>query len=53
MSDEQLEHENEGAEEEVEEQDGELLPDREAMSIVLPPGPATIAPNEPLPPAEP
>jgi hypothetical protein len=40
---------------EIEEQDGEPLPDREAMSLIMPPtgpdGIATIAPNEP--PAEP
>jgi len=38
-------------EEELEEQNGEPLPDREAMSLIVPPagadGIATIAPNEP------
>jgi hypothetical protein len=41
--------------EELEEQDGEPLPDREAMSLITPPGAdgiATIAPDEP-PPVEP
>jgi hypothetical protein len=42
--------------EELEEQNGEPLPDREAMSVITPPsgadGIATIAPDEP-PPAEP
>ena len=52
MSDDQLEHEVEIEEAEIDEQDGELLPDREAMSILLPPGPATIAPREPFPPAD-
>ena len=37
--------------EELEEQNGEPLPDREAMSLITPPagadGIATIAPNEP------
>jgi hypothetical protein len=37
--------------EELEEQDGEELPDREVMSLITPPtgadGIATIAPNEP------
>jgi hypothetical protein len=44
-------HQDEGLEpEELEEQEGELLPDREAMSILNHPvGPPTI---EPLPPAE-
>ena len=32
--------------EELEEQNGELLPDREAMSMIQPPGPPTI-PIEP------
>jgi hypothetical protein len=41
--------------EELEEQKGELLPDREAMSLIRDPfqtpgtGPADIAPSEPLP----
>ena len=37
------------SEEELEEQDGEPLPDREAMSLINPnvDGIATIAPNEP------
>jgi hypothetical protein len=43
--------ERELTEEELEEQDGEPLPDREAMSLITPPtgadGIATIAPNEP------
>ncbi|MGB8004525.1 MAG: hypothetical protein WCF27_09725 [Gaiellaceae bacterium] len=33
--------------EELEQQDGEELPDREAMSLITAPGPATIAPFEP------
>jgi hypothetical protein len=43
--------ERELTEEELEEQNGEPLPDREAMSLIVPPagpdGIATIAPNEP------
>ena len=43
--------EKELTKEELEEQNGEPLPDREAMSLITPPtgadGIATIAPNEP------
>jgi hypothetical protein len=52
MTDEQHETEGEPADEAVEKQEGELLPDREAMSVLLPPGPATIAPDELVPPAD-
>jgi hypothetical protein len=44
-------HEEELAPEELEEQNGEKLPDREVMSLITPPagadGIATIAPDEP------
>jgi hypothetical protein len=45
------EKERELTPEEIEEQNGERLPDREAMSLITPPGGAdgiaTIAPDEP------
>ena len=44
------ENKEELAPEELEEQNGEELPDREAMSLITPPGAdgiATIAPNKP------
>lgn len=37
MAEEKREQEPEPDEQELEEQDGELLPDREAMSIIAPP----------------
>lgn len=40
------------ANEELEEENGEVLPDREAISILQPPGESSVGPDE-LPPIKP